>query len=328
MPRRRGALVSWYGMCIVERRTGRRAWQGLPRLIPSEGTARMKNAPMAAAKTTARDAERAARRTATHPWSVGLARCGFATRGVIYLLIGVLAGKAALGAGGKTTDNTGALTTLYQQPFGRFLTGLVAIGLFAYALWLFVAATLDPEGKGTDARGAAARVAFAVVGCSYAALGVIAVRLVLHRGGGQSSDAATQDWTARLLKHPFGAAAVVLIGLIVLGAAGYFFYQAATARFRDELDMAGAHVSERRWVEPLGRIGYAALGVVNMVIGLFLIIAALRHNAGQSKGLGGALAELTRRPDGTMLLGIVAAGLIAYGVYSLVEARHRRLVRT
>lgn len=286
------------------------------------------NAPMNAAKTTAREAGRTARRTVTHPWSVGLARCGFATRGAIYLLIGVLAGKAALGAGGKTTDNTGALATLYQQPFGRFLTGIVAIGLFAYALWLLVAAALDPEGKGTEARGVAARVAFAVVGCSYAALGVIAVRLVLHRGGGRSSDAATQDWTARLLKHPFGAAVVVLIGLIVLGAAGFFFYQAVTARFRDELNMGNAQAVERRWVEPLGRIGYAALGVVNTVIGLFLIIAALRRNAGETKGLGGALAELTRRPDGAALLGVVAAGLIAYGVYSLVEARHRQLVRT
>lgn len=288
----------------------------------------MNNAPMAAAKTAARDAERTARRTATRPWSRRLARCGFATRGVIYLLIGVLAGKAAIGAGGKTTDNTGALATLYQQPFGRFLTGIVAIGLFAYALWLFVEAALDPEGKGTAARGVVARAAFAIVGCAYAALGVIAVRLVLHRGGGRSSDAATQDWTARLLKHPFGAALVVLIGLIVLGAAGFFFYQAVTARFRDELTMTGAYATERQWVEPLGRIGYAALGVVNTVIGLFLIIAALRHNAGEAKGLGGALSELTRQPYGAALLGVVAVGLIAYGVYSLVEARHRRLVRT
>lgn len=289
----------------------------------------MKNAPINAAKTVAHDAGRTARRTATNPWSTRLARCGFATRGIIYLLIGVLAGKAAIGAGGKTTDNTGALDTLYQQPFGRFLTGIVAIGLFAYALWLFVEAALDPEGKGTEARGVAARVAFAIVGCSYAGLGVIAVRLVLHRGtSGQSSDAAAQDWTARLLAHPLGAAIVVLIGLIVLGAAGFFFYQAATARFRDELNMTGAHSAERRWVVPLGRVGFAALGMVNAVIGLFLIIAALRHNAGEAKGLGGALAELTQRPDGALLLGVVAAGLIAYGVYSLVEARHRQLVRT
>ena len=124
----------------------------------------MKNAPINAAKTVAHDAGRTARRTATNPWSTRLARCGFATRGVIYLLIGVLAGKAAIGAGGKTTDNTGALATLYQQPFGRFLVGIVAIGLFAYALWLFVEAALDPEGKGTEARDVATRIELGAVG--------------------------------------------------------------------------------------------------------------------------------------------------------------------
>lgn len=288
----------------------------------------MRNSPMAAAKRATRDAEATARRTAENPWSVRLARCGFATRGVIYLLIGVLAGKAALGSGGKTTDNAGAIATLYQQPFGRFLVGAVAIGLFAYALWLFVAAVLDPEGKGTDARGVVARVAFAVVGCSYVTLGVIALRLVLHReGGGQNSEGATQDWTARLLKQPFGVALVVLVGLIVLGAAGFFFYQAVTARFRDELNMSDAVMAERRYVVPVGRVGFAALGGVNTVIGLFLIIAALRRKPGEAKGLGGALAELTQRPYGAFLLGVVAIGLIAYGVYSLVEARHRQLVR-
>jgi hypothetical protein len=289
----------------------------------------MKNAPITAAKTAAHDAGRTARETATNPWSTRLARCGFATRGVIYLLIGVLAGKAAIGAGGKTTDNTGALVSLYQQPFGRFLTGVVAIGLFAYALWLFVAAALDPERKGTEVRGIGARIAFAIVGCSYAGLGMIAVRLVLHRGTGrQSSDASAQDWTARLLAHPLGAAVVVLIGLIALGAAGFFFYQAFTARFRDELNMSEARTTERQWVVPLGRVGYAALGVVNTIIGLFLIIAAVRHNAGEAKGLGGALNALTQRRDGALLLGIVAIGLIAYGVYSFVEARYRQLVRT
>ena len=159
-------------------------------------------------------------------------------------------------------------------------------------------------------------------------LGVIAVRLVLHRGaGGQNSDASAQDWTARLLAHPLGAAVVVLIGLIALGAAGFFFFQAITARFRDELNMMDAHRTERQWVVPLGRAGFAALGVVDTIIGIFLMIAAFRHNAGEAKGLGGALAELTQRPYGAALLGIVAVGLIAYGIYSLIEARYRRLVR-
>ncbi len=289
----------------------------------------MKNAPLAAAKTTAHDAQRTAREAATNRWSTRLARCGYATKGVVYLLIGGLAAKAAAGAGGgKTTDNSGAIETLYQQPFGRFLVGIIAIGLFAYALWLFVSALLDPERKGTDAKGLGARGAFAIVGCSYVTLGILALRLVLHRSsGGQSSDTKTQDWTARLLKHPGGVALVVLAGLIVLGVAGFFFFQAVTARFRTRLSLTGAQGGVRRWVVPLGRVGYAALGVVNTIIGLFLVIAAFRRNAGEAKGVGGALAEITHRPYGALLLSIVALGLVAYGAYSLVEARYRQLVR-
>ena len=288
-----------------------------------------KDSPIATAKNAAHDAHAGAHDAATNPWSVRLARCGYVAKGVVYVLIGVLALKAAMGSGGgKTTGNAGAIETLYQQPFGRFLVTIAGIGLFAYALWLFISAALDLEGKGTEAKGVAARLAFAIVGGSYVALGIVALRLALHRSSsGKSSDAQTQDWTARLLKHPGGVALVVLIGLIVFGVAGYFFFEAATAHFREKLNLSGAHAGERNWVVPLGRVGYAALGVVNTIVGIFLIIAALRNNPGQAKGVGGALAEITQRPYGAFLLGIVAIGLIAYGAYTFVAARYRRLVR-
>lgn len=287
----------------------------------------MQHRPMIAAKRAARNAGETTRDAATNPWTVRLARCGFATKGIVYLLIGILAAQAAFGIGGKTTDNRGAIETLYQQPFGRALVGLVALGLFAHALWLFVAAALDPERAGTDAKGAATRAVSAMLGPSYAALGVVAAKLVVQqRSSGKSSDATTHDWTAKLLAHPFGAALVVLIGLIVLGVAGYFFFQAVTARFRDTLDLADANATERGWVGPLGRAGFAALGVVDVIIGLFLIIAAVRHNAGETKGVGSALAAVAQRPYGGVLLGVVATGFIAYAAYTFAEARYRRLV--
>lgn len=279
------------------------------------------------AKHAAHDTEATARDAATNPWTVRLARCGYTTKGVVYLLVGTLAARAALGRGGRTTDNRGAIATLSQQPFGRALVALVTLGLFAYALWLFIAAALDPGRKGTDAKGAATRVGSAALGCSYAALGVIAAKLALQRAGGKNSDQATRDWTARLLAHPFGVALVVLIGLAVLGAAGFFFWQAATARFRDELDLREANAAERGWVVPLGRAGHAALGAVDVTVGIFLIIAAVRRNAGEAKGVGDALAVLAQRPYGWALLGAVALGLVAYAAYTFAEARYRRLVR-
>jgi len=285
----------------------------------------MKHPDTTTLRAVGRQAEHSARQTAEHPVATHIARWGFATRGVLYLIIGGLALKAALGAGGATTDNPGAVETLYQQPFGRFLVTVVAIGFVVYALWLFIQATLDTEGYGTEVQGIGARIGAAVLGFTYLGLAALAFGLVTHkRQNATSTDKATQDWTARLLAHPFGVVLVVLAGLVVLGIAGFFAYQAATARFRDHLDLSRPWA--RTWALPLGRIGYAALAVADLPIGIFLIIAAVRHNAGEAKGLGGALATLAQQPYGRFLLAVVALGLIVYGLYSFVEAYCRRLV--
>jgi hypothetical protein len=285
----------------------------------------MKRPDTATLRAAGRHAEHAARETAEHPTITRIARWGFATRGVIYLIIGGLALKAALGAGGATTDNPGALAALYQQPFGRFLVALVAVGFSVYALWLLIQAAIDTEGYGTGAKGIGGRIGCAVLGCSYAGLAIVAFGLATHkRGDTTSTDKTTQDWTARLLAHPFGVALVVLGGLVVLGVAGFFLWQAATARFRERLDLNRPWAG--RWAVSLGRIGYAALALADLPIGIFLIIAAVRHNASEAKGLGGSLATLAHQPYGRFLLAVVALGLIVYGLYSFVEASCRRLV--
>ncbi len=286
----------------------------------------MKHSDMAAARTTARETERAARRTAERPAIVRIARAGFAAKGVIYLLIGGLALKAAFGAGGETTNNSGALSALYQQPFGRFLVGALALGLFIYALWLFVRAALDIEGAGSDAKGIAKRLGFAALGGYYVGLAVIAAQLVAQkRSDTPNGEATTQDWTARLLAQPLGRALVVIVALAVFGAAGFFVYQAVSAHFRARLDLSRPWAG--RWAIPIGRAGFAALAVVDSLIGLFLLLAAVRSNPSEAKGIGGALSVLAQKPYGGLLLGVVACGLIAYGVYTLVEASCRRLVQ-
>ncbi|OUL20587.1 hypothetical protein BV378_29725, partial [Nostoc sp. RF31YmG] len=64
-----------------------------------------------------------------HPslWVERLARFGYASKGVVYGIVGLLASQAAFGTGGRTTDTKGALQTLVEQPFGKFLLALVAI---------------------------------------------------------------------------------------------------------------------------------------------------------------------------------------------------------
>jgi Domain of Unknown Function (DUF1206) len=273
----------------------------------------------------ARETELTARNTLRSPWVVFLARFGYAAKGVVYLIIGGLAMAAAAGKGGATTDRNGAVRAIYNQPFGVFLLILVAIGWLGYAVWSEVQATLDTEHAGGDAKGIAQRIGYAAVGLSYAGLAVGALRLAFGKGGGQSSNAQTQDWTARLLSAPWGVALVILVGLVVVVIAGILFYQAYTGKFADSLDLTVAAGRLRDGAVWLGRLGYAALGVVFTIIGIFLIVAAIRHNPGEAKGLSGALSTLVQQPYGHVLLGIVALGLVAYGAYSFVEARYRRV---
>src|SRR6266702_3434113 len=265
---------------------------------------------------------------ASSHWMTVLARLGYAAKGVVYLIIGWLAVQLAIGAGGKATDQRGALQTIYEQPFGKFLLAIVIIGLVGFAIWCFLQAWFDTEGKGSDIKGIIGRMGYVVVGVSYAILAFGAFQLVMARGTSsatKSTTASTQDVTAQLLNHSWGVAAVVILGLIVIGVACYLFARAYTAKFQRRLLLTGLSTQLRRGVIFLGRFGYAALGVVFSIIGIFLIVAAVQHNPHEAKGLDAALRTLAPQPFGPLLLGIVALGLVANGVYSFVEARYRRV---
>jgi Domain of Unknown Function (DUF1206) len=275
---------------------------------------------------SARRAGQDARNIATSKWMVLLARCGYAAKGVVYLIIGAIAVQVAIGARSTVTDQKGAFQTILAQPFGPILLGVVAIGLLGFALWCFIQAAFDTEGKGKKAKGIIARIGYAVVGLSYAALAYGAYQLVAGSGsGGKGSNASAQDGTALLLQQSFGPALVTIVGLIVIGVAFYLFYKAYSAKFQATLNLATLYSQLRKAIIALGRFGYAALGVVLGIIGIFLIVAAVQNNASKAKGLDGALQDLAHQPFGPLLLGIVAIGLFAYGLYSLVEARYRRV---
>lgn len=273
-------------------------------------------------------AQGTARSVATSREMTLLARLGYAMKGVVYVIIGWLAIQLAAGIGGKATDQRGALQSLGQQPFGHFLLIIVGIGLLGYALWSLIQAIFDTEHEGKKAKGIVARLAFAVVGISYGLLAIGAFRLVSGSGSaGQNTTTSTQDWTALLLKQPFGVFLVVLLGLIVIGVAGYLVYRAYKAEFLKRLDLARVSAAARKGVTFLGRLGYGAQAVVFVVIGIFLIIAAIQHNAAKAKGLDTALLALSQQPFGKFLLAIVALGFLAYGIYCFVEARYRYVGR-
>jgi hypothetical protein len=255
------------------------------------------------------------------------ARMGYAARAVVYGVVGVLALMLALGRGGRTTGTRGAVAEVASQPFGSVLLGLLAVGLFAFAAWRGVQALMDVERKGTSAKGLLARAALAVSGLLHASLGAFAFRLLLGRESGGSGD-NTRGLTAQLLSKPFGQVLVAAVGVVVLGFALQQLRRAWTGRFLDKLTLTGLAARQRTWVRRLSRAGVAARAVVFLLVGVFFLRAAAQADPGEARGLDGALATLARQPLGPWLLGVVAAGLVAYALYQLLEARYRRIAMT
>ena len=261
-----------------------------------------------------------------HPaeWIERLARFGYASKGAVYFLVGLLAVQAAFGPGGKKTGTEGALVTLVQQPFGQVLLGLVAFGLVSYAMWRFVEAINDPENKGNDIKGIATRLSYVANGLAYAALAWTAIQIIMGSGGGSSGN-AKQDWTARLLNQPFGQWLVGTIGAGVIAFGCYYLYRAFTAKFRRKLNLSELGSVGREWGVAICRFGLAARSIVFFLIGWFVIEAAYMARASQVGGLDEALETLAEQPYGPWLLLIVALGLMSYGIYMVVQARYRRL---
>jgi hypothetical protein len=266
-------------------------------------------------------AERAARRAS--PWIERLARVGYVAYGVVYVLVGVLAVLAAFGEGGRTTSQEGALRSVLLAPLGSVLLCMVTIGLLAYAMWRLFQGFLDPEKEGRDAKGIMKRSDHVINGLFHGALAFSAGQLVLGSGGGGGG--SPDDWTARLLAQPLGRWLAVIAGAVIVGAGLYQFYMAYRADFRDELKLGEMGIRQRAWATRSGRLGYAARGVVFGVIGVFLAQAALQTDPDEARGLGGALETLARQPFGPYILGAVALGLVAYGVFMFVMARYRRI---
>jgi hypothetical protein len=254
-----------------------------------------------------------------------LARAGYAAKGVVYVVIGALAARAAFGTGGATTDQRGAIRAIGDGPFGSVAMAVIGVGLLGYMAWRLIAAATDAERDGSDATSIGKRLGQAGRGVAYGALGVFALRALGGRDDGSGGAQQTQHWTARLLALPFGRALVVALGLGIIGYAGYQLFRASSDRIKKHLDLAEAGPARADWIVRLGRFGTAARAVVFAIIGGFLVKAGLQRDSGEAGGIAQSLDTLAAAPFGRVLLGCVALGLVAYGAYQLATARYRRI---
>lgn len=250
------------------------------------------------------------------------ARLGFASRGLVYLLVGWFALDAAR-QGSAPKDNQQAMGSLADQPLGHALLGLVAVGLAGYALWRASEAIIDPDRRGTHAKALIERIGFGWSALVHLGLAFYAARLALDQASGNpSSDASARSWSGWLLDQPAGQWLVAAVGLVLIAGAGAQAWKAWQNRFAEDLS---GDVPLPRYACMAGQIGYAARALVFLVIGWFFLTAAWHARASDAGGTGQALRTLREQPYGPWLLSLVAAGLILFGIFSLVEARFRRI---
>jgi hypothetical protein len=261
-------------------------------------------------------------RTVRNRRGEGVLRAGWVAKGVLYCVVGVLALQVALQGGSQEQpDQQGALRALRDQPFGAVLLAVLAVGLALYAVWRFVDAAMGEDD------GWATRAGHAVSGLVHLALAVLAGRVVLDgsEGSGSGSGGGNEASTlsARVMEASGGRLVVGAVGLVLAGVGVKFLVEGVRRTFLDELELRRTG-AERRWLEPLGVAGNVARGVVFLLIGWFVVQAAVQYDATEARGLDGALLTLAGQPYGTFLLVVVALGLIAYGLFAALSARSRK----
>lgn len=266
-------------------------------------------------------------------WVEKVARVGFVAKGLLYATVGVLASCAGLGRGGTTTDSRGAMERLVTMPFGEVLLACMAFGLVGYAIWRIVEGIVDPDDRGRDAKGIALRASFVARGLIHLGLAWSAAMLASRMprsfsfgsgpGSSGGSDQQTQSMTATAISLPMGRWLVLAVAIGIASFGAWQVVRAFRAKLSRNVDKADAEREVGAWVIAVSRFGIGARGLVFVVLGWLLALAAWRSDPGQAGGVERGLqvfAELGWWP-----LVAIGAGLVAYGVYQLLSAKYRRI---
>lgn len=248
------------------------------------------------------------------------ARAGYAAKGIVYGLVGVLAVQQAVGRGGDISGTSGALEHIRSAPFGQALLWAVVVGLAGYVVWRLVQALVDPEADASDDDHRwANRLFYFGSAVLYGLLAWSAVDLLVGNGGG-SSGGGSQSWAARLMGTGWGVWVVAAIGVGIIGRGLLQLWKAYTESFREKIASFDLGPGRQKWTVAASRLGLTARGVTFGIIGGSFVHAALTHDPSEARGLEGSLEFLVRSP---WLLGAVGGGLVGYAIYQWVKARYR-----
>lgn len=252
-----------------------------------------------------------------------LARLGYASKAVIYAIVGVLAVLTVANRGGMITDTSGALRVVLTQPFGRTLLIVLAAGLCGYGAWRLLDSFLDPDRDGTSAGALVTRIGNAVRGLVYGALGIRAIQLL--RGLRTSSGDEAEQWAATAFDLPFGAVVVGIVGGIIAAYGASQFVQGVSGKHDHKIDWSPIPADVRTVIQRISQFGVATRGGLLVTLGVFLVRAAFTQNPDQAAGARESLLRLGGLFEGRWFLAVIAVGVIAYAVDQAVHARCRRI---
>lgn len=245
-------------------------------------------------------------------------RLGYGARGLVYAIVAFFALDATLRLHPERAKGLGEGSSLIgQQPGGRWLLGLLGLGLLAHAIWRAVQAFADVDHRGRSARGLAARAWFALLGIFYGALAWKIISLLAGHRPPSKRHAMVQVLATRP-----GRALVFAVGGALLVAAVGQLVKAWRASFCDELEVAGR--GRLRALTAVGRVGLLARAGLFTAGGLLLIRSSLRASA-DTVGVGDVLRRVAESPFGRPSVGLLAVGLFAYAALMLGMAVWRRV---
>jgi hypothetical protein len=252
------------------------------------------------------------------------ARIGIATKGVVYCLVGVLTAMAAFGQGGQKTGTKSTLDVIAGQPFGQILLVITGIGLLGYVFYRFYQTFADTENEGDDKTGIGKRIAYFSSGAFYGFLAFLAFKKVIGAASSGSGSGGKKQLIGTLLEAPMGQILVGIIALIFLGKALYQFYIAFSGKYKDKLKKSNLGEKAEKALSNAGMVGYISRGIVVGIVAVLIGLAAINHNPNEAGGTEEAFSVL-QNTFGSVVLGVIAIGLVAYGVFMFVKARYKAI---
>ena len=286
----------------------------------------MNNETKGAVSETVEKTVEVAEETVRHPLVKKLARFGFYTKGVLFIVIGILAILLAIGLeGGKLADPTGAMATIAQKPYGKFLLIVFVIGAIGHGIWNILRGAADVDDAGQDWKGIIKRIVSIGTGIFYVGLAWSAWSIIFTARVSAENGEVSQTLAAILLALPLGTILVLIIGLSVIGAGIHECYSGMTGKFQENFRLWEIEGNHLKFITVLGALSFTARALILAMIGYFFITAAIYYDPSEAVGIDGALLTLSQSYFGKILLFIAATGVVCHGILAFYEAKYRRI---